>query len=110
MPQLSNLLKIIKDNNPQTDTTMVQLAYEFAAKAHEQQTRKSGEPYINHPLAVAIYLAKLKVDTTTIIAALLHDVPEDTGVTLKEVEKNFGKEVAEMVGGITKLGTLKYRG
>ncbi|MFA6428247.1 MAG: RelA/SpoT family protein [Candidatus Buchananbacteria bacterium] len=109
-PDFQELIKIIKVNDPQADTTMIQLAFEFAAKAHEGQLRKSGEPYINHPLGAAIYLANLKVDNNTIIAALLHDVPEETKITLKEIKNNFGDEVANLVGGITKLGTLKYRG
>jgi len=107
---VEKLLNTIKEKNPASDLDMIRLAYDFAAKAHEGQTRASGEPYINHPLAVAQYLAEMNMDTSIIIAALLHDVPEDTPVTLEEIEKNFGEDVASMVGGITKLGKLKYRG
>jgi GTP diphosphokinase / guanosine-3',5'-bis(diphosphate) 3'-diphosphatase len=89
---------------------MVQLAYDFAAKAHGNQKRKSGEPYIQHSLHTAFLLLQIKADLPTIIAGLLHDVPEDTDLTLEDVEKNFGKEVALLVEGITKLSKIKYRG
>ncbi len=92
------------------DTDIVRLAYDFAAKAHEGQFRKSGEPYIIHPLSAAYILASMKMETTIIVATLLHDVPEDTAVTLEEIEQNFGADIASMVRGITKLGKLKYRG
>lgn len=92
------------------DLDMVRLAYDFAEKAHHGQMRHSGEPYIIHPLSTAYILALLRIDINIIIAALLHDVPEDTGVSLLEIEKNFGQDVANMIKGITKLGTLKYRG
>jgi GTP diphosphokinase / guanosine-3',5'-bis(diphosphate) 3'-diphosphatase len=92
------------------DLDMVRLAYDFAEKAHHGQMRHSGDPYIIHPLSTAFILALLRIDTNIIIAALLHDVPEDTGVSLVEIEKNFGQDVANMIRGITKLGTLKYRG
>lgn len=89
---------------------MLKLAFEFANNAHEGQTRASGEPYIMHPLSVATKLAEIKLDMSTIIAGLLHDVPEDTNRTLAEIEKNFGVEIATLVEGITKLGKIKYRG
>jgi len=89
---------------------MVQLAYDFAKEAHNNQKRLSGELYIDHPLNVAYKLAQMNLDLPTIIAGLIHDVPEDTDVSIKEIEKNFGKEVASLVEGITKLGTIKYRG
>lgn len=93
-----------------SELDMVWLAYEVANKAHEGQKRKSGEPYIVHPLATAYILANLRIDSSIVTAALLHDVPEDTAVTLEEIEKNFGPDIAAMVRGITKLGKLKYRG
>ncbi|OGY47804.1 MAG: hypothetical protein A2840_01135 [Candidatus Buchananbacteria bacterium RIFCSPHIGHO2_01_FULL_47_11b] len=89
---------------------MIRLAYDFAEEAHKGQIRKSGQPYINHPLETAITLARMGMDQDTIIAGLLHDVPEDTTYSLVDVEKNFGKEVAQLVAGITKLGVIKYRG
>ncbi len=107
---INDLVSKIKENDPKADTSLVELAYDFAAKAHEGQTRSTGEPYINHPLATAGILAEMNLGAPLIVAALLHDVPEDTAVTLEELEKNFGADVAEMVRGITKLGKIKYRG
>jgi len=85
-------------------------AYSFAEKAHEGQLRRSGEPYITHSLHVAKILSEIGMDTTTIIAGLLHDVPEDTSVPLSEIESRFGVDVAYLVDGITKLGKIKLRG
>ena len=100
----------IKENDPNADIDLVILAYNFANDAHKGQLRKSGEPYIQHSLHTAFTLTQIKADIPTIIAGLLHDVPEDTDRTLLDVEKNFGKEVASLVKGITKLSKLKYRG
>lgn len=110
MPRIEKLLTTIKKNDPQADLDMVRLAFEFADKAHEGQKRASDEPYINHCVATAQTLAEMKLDVPIIVAALLHDVPEDTPVTMAEIEKNFGADVAQMVAGITKVGKIKYRG
>jgi GTP pyrophosphokinase len=107
---IEGLITKVKTYLPDIDTTMLVLAYDFADKAHQGQNRASGLAYITHPLATAYNLADLKSDYATIVAGLLHDVPEDTEVTLAEIEKNFGKEVAKLVNGITKLGRIKYRG
>lgn len=107
---IENLIKIVKNNNPRADLDAIRLAYDYAEEAHRGQKRLTGEPYINHSLETAKTLAEMKLATNIIQAGLLHDVPEDTDRTLKDVEKNFGKEVAEMVAGITKLGKIKYRG
>jgi GTP pyrophosphokinase len=104
------LLNTIKKYHPKADLDMVRLAFEFAAEAHRGQKRLSGEDYILHPLATAQILAEMKLGVPIIIAALLHDVPEDTKFTLEDVRKNFGDDVAGMVRGITKLGKIKYRG
>src|SRR3989339_972641 len=109
-PNIDDLMVQIKKYYREQDTEMVQLAYDFAEKAHRGQMRKSGEPYIIHPVATAMILAHMRIDPNIIVAALLHDVPEDTSVTLEEVEKNFGPDIAGMIKGITKLGKLKYRG
>jgi GTP pyrophosphokinase len=85
-------------------------AYNFATKAHEGQKRRSGEDYIQHPIAVARILAQIGMGGKTIAAGLLHDVPEDTSFTLEDVEKQFGKEIASLVDGVTKLGKIKLRG
>ena len=81
------------ENDPTADETMIELAFEFAQKAHGEQRRKTGEHYIQHSLHTAFVLAQIKADQNTIIAGLLHDVPEDTEYTLEDIEKNFGKEV-----------------
>ena len=87
----------------------VKAAYEFAAKAHEGQQRYSGEPYISHPVAVATLLAELKLDAQTLMAALLHDVIEDTGVPKEKIAELFGDEVAELVDGVSKLDKIEFR-
>ncbi len=107
---LHHLLDTIERESLPVDPTMVRLAYDCAAKAHAGQRRLSGEPYIAHPTAVAVTLAGMRLDETTIVAALLHDVPEDAGVPLSTLEREFGTEVARLVAGVTKLGTIKYRG
>ncbi len=109
-PTIEDLIVKIKNYAPRADLDVVRLAYDFAENAHDGQFRKSGEPYIIHPLSAAHYLADSKIDPTIIAATLLHDVPEDTEVTLEDIEKNFGSDIASMVRGITKLGKLKYRG
>lgn len=98
--------------NPPSDMRkkVITQAYELAVKAHEGQKRRSGEDYVQHPIAVAIILAKIGMGGKTIAAGLLHDVPEDTAVPLSEIEKQFGKEIATLVDGITKLGKIKLRG
>ncbi|MFA5020794.1 MAG: RelA/SpoT family protein [Patescibacteria group bacterium] len=108
--EFEKLLLTAKDSQIGGDLDMLILAYDFAAAAHNGQKRVSGEPYISHPLATAQKLAEMKLDLPTIIAGLLHDVPEDTASTLEDIKKNFGPEIAKLVEGITKLGKLKYRG
>ena len=103
-----DLIAAIKKYHPSTDLSDIEKAYETARKAHEGQFRKSGEPYIIHPLCVAIILAELELDKESIIAGLLHDAVEDTWMTIEEVEKEFSAEVALLVDGVTKLGRLSY--
>lgn len=107
---LKDLLNAIKKLHPDADLAQVVRAYEFAKKAHEGQMRFSGVPYLEHPLGTAIRLAKMEMDLPTVIAGLLHDVPENTAVTLEEIKREFGDEVARLVDGVTKLGKIKYRG
>lgn len=102
------LIKSIKKYRPNTDLTMVEKAYETATRVHEGQLRKSGEPYIIHPICVAIILAELELDKETIIAGLLHDVVEDTTMTSEDVAREFGDEIALLVDGVTKLTQLNY--
>ena len=91
------------------DVSLVRRAYEFAKEAHKEQFRKSGEPYIIHPIQVAGILADLEMDPSTVAAGFLHDVVEDTGITLEEIGISFGNEVAMLVDGVTKLGKIKYK-
>jgi GTP pyrophosphokinase len=107
---IDRIIKKFKDNNPNVDTDLIMLAYTFADEAHADQVRRSGEPYIQHSLHTAYVLAEIKCDLPTVIAGILHDVPEDTTRTIAEIEKNFGAEIAQLVTGITKLGKIKYRG
>lgn len=110
-------MKEIKQNNSRlsggqmtVDADLVQRAYKFASKAHQGQKRGNGEKYINHSLETALILIQMRLDAPAIVAALLHDVIEDTPVTLQGIQKEFGKEVASLVAGVTKLGKIKYRG
>ena len=103
-----DLIKSIRKYHPSDDISQIEKAYKIAREAHKDQKRKSGEPYIIHPLCVAIILADLELDKETIIAGILHDVVEDTIMTLGEVEKAFGAEVALLVDGVTKLTQLSW--
>lgn len=102
------LIKAIRQYHPSTDLSMIEKAYHLAHKAHEGQKRKSGEPYIIHPLCVGIILAELELDKETIVAGILHDVVEDTEYTLEDITREFNEEVALLVDGVTKLGQLSY--
>lgn len=103
-----DLIKTIRRYHPSDDISMVEKAYNIAYDAHKEQARKSGEPYIIHPLCVAIILADLELDKESIVAGILHDVVEDTVMTLEQVEKIFGSEVALLVDGVTKLTQLSW--
>lgn len=102
------LIDDIYKYHPSTDISMVEKAYHIADQAHKGQKRKSGEPYIIHPISVAIILAELELDKETIVAGLLHDVVEDTVMTTEDIKKEFGDEVALLVDGVTKLTQLSY--
>ena len=102
-PVLEPLVAVHKEFYPKADLTLLQRAYEVADQRHADQLRRSGDPYITHPLAVANILAELGMDTTTLIAALLHDTVEDTGYTLEALTEDFGTEVGHLVDGVTKL-------
>ncbi|MBI4401029.1 MAG: bifunctional (p)ppGpp synthetase/guanosine-3',5'-bis(diphosphate) 3'-pyrophosphohydrolase [Nitrospirae bacterium] len=106
---IDQLMKRVQSYNPEADVDLVQRAYAFSAKAHEGQTRKSGEPYLRHPLAVAGVLTSLRSDVTAIVAGLLHDTLEDTLATSEELEREFGKDIARLVDGVTKIGKIQFR-
>ncbi|WP_413934361.1 RelA/SpoT family protein [Nitrospira sp. BLG_1] len=106
---IDQLLDRVQSYQPDADLGMVRKAYEFSAKAHEGQTRRSGEPYVKHPVAVAGVLTSLKTDVTAIVAGLLHDTLEDTVATAGELEREFGKDVVHLVDGVTKIGKITFK-
>jgi len=103
---LSELIDRAQQYLPPEKIPLVEDAYDFASKAHQGQVRKSGDSYIEHPLQVALTLAELQFDASTLAAALLHDVPENCGIPISELEAKFGSEVSKLVDGTTKLGKL----
>ena len=107
-PHVQPLIERVSQYLPEDLVDEVRAAYEFAEESHRGQTRKSGEPYIIHPLSAANSLADLRLDAPTIMAALLHDVIEDCGVTFGEIESRFGREVATLVDGVTKLTRMDF--
>ena len=107
-PVLEPLIKTVRTTHPKADVRLIERAYETAARLHANQLRKSGDPYITHPLAVATILAELGMNHETLCAALLHDTIEDTDYTLDEMRRDFGDEIAALVDGVTKLDKVKY--
>jgi GTP pyrophosphokinase len=107
---IERIIKKFQENNPGIDIALLEKAFIFADLAHTGQLRKNGEPYIQHPLHTAYILAEIRADLPTVVAGILHDVPEDTEITIEEIEKEFGEEIAFLVKGVTKLGKIKYRG
>jgi len=105
----NKLIEMASAYLPADKVALVRAAYEFAARAHQGQVRKTGEPYVEHPLNTAMILAELQLDAETLAAALLHDVPEDCSVTMDEIEAKFGPEVAKLVDGVTKMAKLTSR-
>ena len=106
---IGQLIEQVHSYCPEADETIIRRAYEFSAKAHEGQTRRSGEPYLQHPLAVAGILTFLKLDETAIVAALLHDTLEVTVATQEELRAQFGNEVSHLVEGVTKIGQIPFQ-
>ena len=107
--EIDQLVHQVETYHPEPDVEMLRRAYAFSAKAHEGQMRQSGEPYLQHPLAVASILSFLKLDVPAIVAGLLHDTVEDTLATHAEVEAEFGKDVARLVDGVTKIGQIPFK-
>ncbi|HEX9634445.1 MAG TPA: bifunctional (p)ppGpp synthetase/guanosine-3',5'-bis(diphosphate) 3'-pyrophosphohydrolase [Candidatus Limnocylindria bacterium] len=100
---IEDVVEEARRHRPSINVGLIERAHQFATSAHEGQVRASGEPYINHPVEVAYFLATLQTDAETLAGALLHDVPEDTEITIPDIEKRFGREVARLVDGVTKL-------
>jgi len=107
MIRFDDILEKASSYISEKESIVLQKAYVFAGKAHKGQVRRSGEPYLSHPLEVADYLADMKLDKTTLVAALLHDVLEDTDATAADIRDNFGKEVADLVEGVTKISRVQ---
>lgn len=106
---IDQIITAVQTYQPDADLTLIRKAYEFSAKAHEHQRRRSGEPYVQHPVAVAGVLSQLKSDVTTVAAGLLHDTLEDTVATAEELERLFGRDVLRLVEGVTKIGKITFR-
>ena len=106
--RFEDILERVQDYNPDADLDLLRKAYIFSAREHRDQVRRSGEPYLVHPLEVSYLLAELRLDTASIVAGLLHDVVEDTLTTEDNVSEYFGKDVAHIVAGVTKISKLKF--
>jgi len=109
MLRFNDILERLTSYNPTADTDLLKKAYVFSAKVHLGQVRLSGEPYLNHPLEVAGILTQLKLDVASVATGLLHDTVEDTLTTLEEIRENFGDEIAQLVGGLTKISQIPLR-
>ncbi|HUV74841.1 MAG TPA: HD domain-containing protein, partial [Anaerolineae bacterium] len=105
---LDDLLERAEDSIASQDIPLVKRAYQVAAEAHDGQRRMSGEPFIHHSLATAATLVDLRLDAATVAAGLLHDVPEDTAVTVEDLEEIFGEEISRLVDGVTKLRKITW--
>ena len=108
MIRFEEILEKVEAYNPQSDQDLLRRAYVFSAREHKGQVRRSGEPYLVHPLNVAAILADLKADDVSIVVGLLHDVLEDTLTTKDAIAQQFGAEVADLVDGLTKIGRFSY--
>ena len=108
LTKFRELMKRIEENRPQDDLSIVKKAYDYSLKHHEGQMRASGEPYLVHPLEVALVLAEMKMDPVAIAAGLLHDSVEDTSVTIVDIRKEFGEQVAHIVEGVTKISKIDF--
>ena len=104
----ADLVSLIEKSEKEYDLALIEKAYKFAEAAHQGQVRRSGEPYIIHPIAVAYKLVEFGMDTPSVVAGLLHDVIEDTPVTYDDIVKAFGKEIANLTDGVTKLGKIPF--
>src|SRR5437764_502350 len=108
LTKFRELMKRMQENRPHDDLSIVKKAYDFSLKHHEGQTRASGEPYLVHPLEVAMVLAEMKMDPVAVAAGLLHDSVEDTSVTIADIRKEFGEQVAHIVEGVTKISKIDF--
>src|SRR5215469_6417393 len=107
--QLEEVIRQVSAYNPHADGALIRRAYDYSARMHGGQKRMSGEPYVTHPLNVALIIADFKLDLPSIITGLLHDVVEDTHASLAEVQADFGSEVARLVDGVTKVSKITFQ-
>ncbi len=105
----SIFIRKVQEVNPKVQVDLIDKAFRFAFTAHKNQVRKSGEPYLAHPVAVALILAEQRLDSVTIASGLLHDVIEDTSISQEDLEKNFGEEIGLLVDGVTKIRTFQMK-
>src|SRR4249920_2002095 len=108
LTKFRDLMKRMQESRPQDDLSIVKKAYDYSLKHHDGQTRASGEPYLVHPLEVALVLAEMKMDPVAVAAGLLHDSVEDTSVTIVDIRKEFGEQVAHIVEGATKISKIDF--
>src|SRR5258706_13020128 len=108
LTKFRELMKRMQENRPQDDLSIVKKAYDYSLKHHEGQTRASGQPYLVHPLEVALVLAEMKMDPVAVAAGLLHDSVEDTSLTIVDIGKEFGEQVAHIVEGVTKISKIDF--
>src|SRR5262252_10168007 len=108
MLAVDSLVELVKSYHPAADVDLIRRAYDYSYKMHAGQTRKSGDPYFIHPASVAGIITELRLDTASVCAGLLHDVVEDTLATTKDIEREFGGEIASLVDGVTKLGKINF--
>src|SRR5947207_11506014 len=108
LTKFRDLMKRMQENRPHDDLSIVKKAYDYSLKHHEGQSRASGKPYLVHPLEVALVLAEMKMDSVAVAAGLLHDSVEDTSVTIVDIRKEFGEQVAHIVEGVTKISQIDF--
>jgi GTP diphosphokinase / guanosine-3',5'-bis(diphosphate) 3'-diphosphatase len=108
MLEIPDLIDRVRAYQPAADAELIKRAYDFSRRAHDGQKRKSGDPYFIHPASVAGIITELRLDTASVCAGLLHDVVEDTLATTKDIEREFGGEIASLVDGVTKLGKINF--
>ena len=109
MLRLNDILDKVTAYHEDADLDLLRKAYIYSAKVHGGQVRKSGEPYLTHPLAVAYILAELQLDAASVVTGLLHDTVEDTLATIEEIETHFGADIAALVDGVTKLAQITFQ-
>ena len=107
--RFGEIQELVKSYYPDADLDMIRHAYVYSARVHQGQLRKSGEPYMVHPVAVAGLLAQMKLDEASVATGLLHDTVEDTLATVEELEQVFGKEIAALVDGVTKISKMEFQ-